>query len=298
MKEMIETLLDFTRLRFGAFPLSFRPADLGEIARGVVDEMRAGKARSADRAACTRRAPRPVGSRSGVAGHREPREQRACLRRARDDGQGGRRRERARGDRHGEQPRRLDPSGLHGGDLRALPPRRAPATVRPTASGSACTSSSRSCSPTEARSTSSRTPRTARRSRCACRWRAPARRRSRAGTGIGHGRHRLGEAPGRLILHGRPVRTPRASWGGRCPDRLARLVEDPARPARDVAEQPQDDDRRHAGQPLPDDAGLGAGSPASSTTTPTSPCWGSSTPPPSALRCASSGRRSGMSSAR
>ena len=43
MKEMIETLLDFTRLRFGAFPLSFRPADLGEIARGVVDEMRAAK---------------------------------------------------------------------------------------------------------------------------------------------------------------------------------------------------------------------------------------------------------------
>ena len=40
MKEMIETLLDFTRLRFGAFPLSFGPADLGEIAAGVVDEMR------------------------------------------------------------------------------------------------------------------------------------------------------------------------------------------------------------------------------------------------------------------
>ena len=43
MKEMIETLLDFTRLRFGAFPLSFRPADLGEIARAVVDELRAGQ---------------------------------------------------------------------------------------------------------------------------------------------------------------------------------------------------------------------------------------------------------------
>jgi signal transduction histidine kinase len=43
MKEMIDTLLDFTRLRFGAFPLSFRPADLGEIARAVVDEIRAGK---------------------------------------------------------------------------------------------------------------------------------------------------------------------------------------------------------------------------------------------------------------
>ncbi len=43
MEEMIETLLDFTRLRFGAFPLSFRSADLGEIVRGVVDEMHAGK---------------------------------------------------------------------------------------------------------------------------------------------------------------------------------------------------------------------------------------------------------------
>ena len=42
MKEMIETLLDFTRLRFGAFPLSFGPADLGQIAAGVVDEMRSG----------------------------------------------------------------------------------------------------------------------------------------------------------------------------------------------------------------------------------------------------------------
>ena len=43
MKEMIETLLDFTRLRFGAFPLSFRPADLGEIADAVVDELGAGE---------------------------------------------------------------------------------------------------------------------------------------------------------------------------------------------------------------------------------------------------------------
>ncbi len=42
MTEMIETLLDFTRLRFGAFPLSFRPVDLGEIVRGVVDEVHAG----------------------------------------------------------------------------------------------------------------------------------------------------------------------------------------------------------------------------------------------------------------
>jgi signal transduction histidine kinase len=41
MEEMIDTLLDFTRLRFGEFPLSFGQADLGEIARGVVDEMRA-----------------------------------------------------------------------------------------------------------------------------------------------------------------------------------------------------------------------------------------------------------------
>lgn len=43
MKEMIETLLDFTRLRFGAFPLSFGSADLGEIALVVVDEMRSGR---------------------------------------------------------------------------------------------------------------------------------------------------------------------------------------------------------------------------------------------------------------
>jgi len=42
MKEMIETFLDFTRLRFGAFPLSFGPADLGEVALGIVDEMRSG----------------------------------------------------------------------------------------------------------------------------------------------------------------------------------------------------------------------------------------------------------------
>jgi signal transduction histidine kinase len=43
MQEMIETLLDFTRLRFGAFPLSFGPADLGSIAVGIVDEMRSGR---------------------------------------------------------------------------------------------------------------------------------------------------------------------------------------------------------------------------------------------------------------
>lgn len=43
MMEMIETLLDFTRLRFGAFPLSFHPADLGEIALDVVEEMRSGQ---------------------------------------------------------------------------------------------------------------------------------------------------------------------------------------------------------------------------------------------------------------
>jgi signal transduction histidine kinase len=43
MEEMIETLLDFTRLRFGAFPLSFGPADLGKIAASVVDEMRSGR---------------------------------------------------------------------------------------------------------------------------------------------------------------------------------------------------------------------------------------------------------------
>jgi signal transduction histidine kinase len=43
MKEMIETFLDFTRLRFGTLPLSFAPADLAEIARGVVDEVRQGK---------------------------------------------------------------------------------------------------------------------------------------------------------------------------------------------------------------------------------------------------------------
>ena len=43
MKEMIDTLLDFTRMRFGTFPLSFRPADLEAIARGVVDEMGAGQ---------------------------------------------------------------------------------------------------------------------------------------------------------------------------------------------------------------------------------------------------------------
>ena len=43
MKEMIDTLLDFTRLRVGAFPLSVRPADLGEIAYAVVDELGAGK---------------------------------------------------------------------------------------------------------------------------------------------------------------------------------------------------------------------------------------------------------------
>jgi signal transduction histidine kinase len=40
MKEMIETLLDFTRLRYlRAFPMSATSADLGQIARGVVDEL-------------------------------------------------------------------------------------------------------------------------------------------------------------------------------------------------------------------------------------------------------------------
>ena len=38
MKEMIDTLLDFTRLRFGAFPLSSARPNLGEIAYAVVDE--------------------------------------------------------------------------------------------------------------------------------------------------------------------------------------------------------------------------------------------------------------------
>jgi signal transduction histidine kinase/GAF domain-containing protein len=41
MKEMIDTLLDFTRMRFlGRFSLSTVPADLGDISRGEVDEMR------------------------------------------------------------------------------------------------------------------------------------------------------------------------------------------------------------------------------------------------------------------
>ena len=41
MQEMIETLLDFTRMRYlGRFPVSLAPANLGEVARGVVDEMR------------------------------------------------------------------------------------------------------------------------------------------------------------------------------------------------------------------------------------------------------------------
>ena len=42
MKEMIDTLLDLTRVRFlGKVPLSPIPADLGEISHGAVDEMRA-----------------------------------------------------------------------------------------------------------------------------------------------------------------------------------------------------------------------------------------------------------------
>jgi signal transduction histidine kinase len=41
MQEMINTLLDFTRARFlGKVPVSPEPADLGEIAHGVVDELR------------------------------------------------------------------------------------------------------------------------------------------------------------------------------------------------------------------------------------------------------------------
>jgi signal transduction histidine kinase/GAF domain-containing protein len=41
MKEMVDTLLDFTRLRFlGRFSLSPVPADLGEISRGAIDEIR------------------------------------------------------------------------------------------------------------------------------------------------------------------------------------------------------------------------------------------------------------------
>jgi signal transduction histidine kinase len=41
MQEMIDTLLDFTRLRFlGRFSVSPVPADLGEIARGAIDELR------------------------------------------------------------------------------------------------------------------------------------------------------------------------------------------------------------------------------------------------------------------
>src|SRR4029078_2190482 len=63
------------------------------------------------------------------------------------------------------------------------------------------------------------------------------------------------------FLRGRRLRAPRASWGGGRSDLVARLVEDTARAPRDMAQQPQDDDRRHAGQPLPDDAGLGSRSP-------------------------------------
>ena len=41
MQEMIDTLLDFTRARFlGKVPITRVPADLGEIARAAVDEMR------------------------------------------------------------------------------------------------------------------------------------------------------------------------------------------------------------------------------------------------------------------
>jgi signal transduction histidine kinase len=41
MREMIDTLLDFTRVRFlGKLPLAPVPADLAEIARGAVDELR------------------------------------------------------------------------------------------------------------------------------------------------------------------------------------------------------------------------------------------------------------------
>ena len=41
MKEMIDTLLDFTRLRFlGQVPISPVPADLADISRTTVDEMR------------------------------------------------------------------------------------------------------------------------------------------------------------------------------------------------------------------------------------------------------------------
>ncbi|HXU70704.1 MAG TPA: ATP-binding protein [Polyangia bacterium] len=42
MAEMIRTLLDFTRVRFhGDLPVSPAPADLGEVARAIVDELRA-----------------------------------------------------------------------------------------------------------------------------------------------------------------------------------------------------------------------------------------------------------------
>lgn len=41
MREMIETLLDFTRLRYCTFPVTFAQADLGAIAHAVVEEARA-----------------------------------------------------------------------------------------------------------------------------------------------------------------------------------------------------------------------------------------------------------------
>ena len=41
MQEMIDTLLDFTRARFlGKVPITRVPADLGEISRAAIDEMR------------------------------------------------------------------------------------------------------------------------------------------------------------------------------------------------------------------------------------------------------------------
>jgi signal transduction histidine kinase len=43
MREMIETLLDFTRTRFaGKLPISPAPTDLNELCRGVVEELAAG----------------------------------------------------------------------------------------------------------------------------------------------------------------------------------------------------------------------------------------------------------------